>query len=86
MSKLSSLTDHLRHSLSHVPAKVVSLEAARAKRLEAGPLMRGRVEAGRVQLSFNQPVQAFHLSAREARYWSRAFAALADAADDEGSA
>lgn len=81
MSKPSLLPSRPRHTLSHSTPKVLSLEAARAKRLKAGPCMRGRVTAGRVQVSFSQPVEAFHLSAQQARYWSRAFADLADVAE-----
>jgi hypothetical protein len=68
-------------------ASVSSIADARAKRAKrpkhlppSSGLMSGRVENGRIQLCFNQPIESFHLSAAQARFWANALLTLADSA------
>lgn len=59
---------------------IADARAKRAKRTSPTGFMSGRVENGRVQLCFNKPVESFHLSAAQARFWANALLTLADSA------
>lgn len=63
-------------------APVISIKRARARaKRVAGfdhEIMSARVEGGRVWVRFSCPTDSFSLSADQARFWSEAFATLAD--------